>query len=201
MRDAEDGRRMAHNPATTGNCLRMPVWDRDEGATTSRKNGWRRITRGMFPSRRRSTCTDSTAHCTGDTRRAGIIRRLGPRTGPRSMPYGSPQCRPRTRRPGPRRGRRDRPHIRGMARARSGQAPAWPLASDRSVRRGSRVKRDFACTLTSYFSPIPVALRSQSRLRLEGRTHTLSGPSPDLSPTTTLAPDGPGGNVPGTVRA
>jgi len=25
-----------------------------------------------------------------------------------------------------------------------------------------------------------VALRSQSRLRLEGRTHTLSGPSPDL---------------------
>ena len=31
--------------------------------------------------------------------------------------------------------------LQGMARARSGQAPAWPLVSDRSVRRGSRIKR------------------------------------------------------------
>src|SRR6185437_5598940 len=31
-------------------------------------------------------------------------------------------------------------------------------------------------------SPVLVVLRSQSRLRLEGRTRTLSGPSPDLSP-------------------
>jgi hypothetical protein len=38
--------------------------------------------------------------------------------------------------------------VQGMARARSGQAPAWPLYSDRSVHRGSGVKRDFACTLT-----------------------------------------------------
>ena len=28
--------------------------------------------------------------------------------------------------------------VQGMARGRSGQAPAWPLASDRSVRRGLR---------------------------------------------------------------
>jgi hypothetical protein len=34
--------------------------------------------------------------------------------------------------------------MQGMARGPSGQAPAWPLVSDRSVRRGSRVKRDFA---------------------------------------------------------
>jgi hypothetical protein len=34
--------------------------------------------------------------------------------------------------------------LQGMARVRSGQAPAWPLVSDRSVRRGSRVKHDFA---------------------------------------------------------
>jgi len=34
--------------------------------------------------------------------------------------------------------------LQGMARARSGQAPAWPLSSGRSVRSGSRVKRDFA---------------------------------------------------------
>jgi hypothetical protein len=42
--------------------------------------------------------------------------------------------------------------VQGMARVRSGQAPAWPLSSDRSVRRGSRVKRDFACTFTRHFS-------------------------------------------------
>ena len=41
--------------------------------------------------------------------------------------------------------------LQGMARVRSGQAPAWPLVSDRSVRSGSRVKRDFACTLTGTF--------------------------------------------------
>ena len=41
--------------------------------------------------------------------------------------------------------------VQGMARARSGQALAWPLVSDRSVRRGSGVKRDFACTFTRQF--------------------------------------------------
>ena len=68
--------------------------------------------------------------------------------------------------------------LQGMARVRSGQAPAWPLVSDRSARRGSGVKRDFACTFTRRFSPALVALRSQSRLMLEGRVRTLSGPSP-----------------------
>jgi hypothetical protein len=34
--------------------------------------------------------------------------------------------------------------VQGMARVRSGQAPAWPLSSDRSVRRDSGVKYDFA---------------------------------------------------------
>jgi hypothetical protein len=71
--------------------------------------------------------------------------------------------------------------MQGMARVRSGQAPAWPLVSDRSVRRGSGVKRDFACTFTRYSSPALVVLRSESRLRPEGRTRTLSGPSPDLT--------------------
>jgi hypothetical protein len=33
---------------------------------------------------------------------------------------------------------------------------AWPLSSGRSVRRGSRVKRDFACTFTRHFSPVLV---------------------------------------------
>ena len=78
--------------------------------------------------------------------------------------------------------------VQGMARARSGQAPAWPLVSGRSVRRGSGVKRDFACTFSGYLPPALIALRSQSRLRLEGRARTLSGPSPDLSPARTLAP-------------
>jgi hypothetical protein len=75
-----------------------------------------------------------------------------------------------------------------MARVRSGQAPAWPLVSDRSVRRGSRVKRDFTCTFTRHLPLVLVVLRSQSCLRLEGRARTLSGPSPDLSQARTLAP-------------
>jgi hypothetical protein len=65
---------------------------------------------------------------------------------------------------------------------------AWPLSPDRSVRRGSKVKRDFACTFTRHLPPVRLVLRSQSCLRLEGRTRTLSGPSPDLSPARTLAP-------------
>jgi len=78
--------------------------------------------------------------------------------------------------------------VQGMARVRSGQTCPCPVVSGRSVRRGSGVKRDFACTCTRHYSPVLVALRSQSRLRLEGRTRTLSGPSPDLSPARTLAP-------------
>ncbi len=66
----------------------------------------------------------------------------------------------------------------GMVRVRPGQAPAWPLVSDRSVRRELQGQ---ACTLTGTVSPVLVALRAQSRLGLEGRTRTLSGPSPDLT--------------------
>ena len=85
--------------------------------------------------------------------------------------------------------------LHGMARVRSGQAPAWPLVSGRSVRSGSRVKRDFPCTLTGALPPALVVLRAQSRLRLEGRVRTLSGPSPDPSPARTLAPSGVRGVV------
>jgi hypothetical protein len=78
--------------------------------------------------------------------------------------------------------------LQGMVRVRSGQAAAWPLVSGRSVRRGSGVKRDFACTSAGRFSPVPVVLRAQSRLILEGRARTISGPSPDLSQATCLRP-------------
>ena len=82
----------------------------------------------------------------------------------------------------------DRPHRAGDGpRPVPGRFPAWPLSSDRSVRRGSRVKRDFACTFTRHFPPVLVGLRSQSRLRPEGRARTLSGPSPDVSPARTMA--------------
>ena len=70
-----------------------------------------------------------------------------------------------------------------------------PVVSGRSVRRGSGVKRDFACTCTRHYSPVLVALRSQSCLRLEGRTRTLSGPSPELSPARTLAPSARRGDL------
>ena len=75
--------------------------------------------------------------------------------------------------------------VQGMVRARSGQAPAWPLSADRSARTGSGVKRDFACTPTKHVPPVVVG-RSQPRLRREGRARTTSGPSPDSSPARTL---------------
>jgi hypothetical protein len=40
--------------------------------------------------------------------------------------------------------------------------------------------------LTTHLPPVLVARRSQSGLRLEGRTRTLSGPSLDMSPARTL---------------
>jgi len=82
---------------------------------------------------------------------------------------------------------RDCVDLAGDGPRRSGQAPACPLVSDRSVRSGSRVKRDFACTLAGIFPPVLVALQAQSRLGLEGRTRTLSGPSPAPSPARPLA--------------
>ena len=51
---------------------------------------------------------------------------------------------------------------------------------DRGGRRNTifvRVRRD----IDGVFPPVLVALRSQSRLMLEGRTRTVSGPSPDLA--------------------
>ena len=39
----------------------------------------------------------------------------------------------------------------GMASVRSGQASAWPLSSDPSLRGGSGVKRDFVCAFTRHF--------------------------------------------------
>jgi hypothetical protein len=83
----------------------------------------------------------------------------------------------------------------------SGPAPCrgWPASGPGRLAPGpwfltgvsvevSRVKRDFACALTRHFSPVLVVPRAQSRLRMEGRTRTLSGPSPDLSQARILAP-------------
>jgi hypothetical protein len=75
--------------------------------------------------------------------------------------------------------------LQGMARVWSGQAPAWPLVYDRSVRRGSRVKRHFAYVDQAVL-PVRVDLRLQWRLMLEGRTRILRGPSPDLALTMAL---------------
>jgi hypothetical protein len=75
--------------------------------------------------------------------------------------------------------------LQGMARVRPGRLLPDPYLLVWSARRGSRVKCDFACTFTRLFPPVLVVLRSQSRLRLEGWTRTLSGPSPD--PTSSVS--------------
>ena len=70
--------------------------------------------------------------------------------------------------------------LQGMARVRSGQAPAWPLSFDRSVRRLQGQVR-LRVYVDRYLSACAGCPAEQSRLRLEGRTRTLSGPSPDLT--------------------
>jgi hypothetical protein len=76
-------------------------------------------------------------------------------------------------------------HLQGMARVRSGQAPAWPLSSDRSARRGLQDQAgDFAFTRHLLLCSLPYGL--QSCLRPEGRARTLRRPSPDLSPPRAL---------------
>jgi hypothetical protein len=78
----------------------------------------------------------------------------------------------------------DRPHRAGDRPAsglgRLARAP-WFLAG--VFAEVSEVKRDFACTCTRHVSPVLVVLRSRSRLRPEGRTRTLSGPSPGSEPS------------------
>jgi hypothetical protein len=81
--------------------------------------------------------------------------------------------------------RRVRPHLAGDGPRPVRAGSGLPLVSVRSVRRGSRVKHDFACTLAGAFPPVLVVRRAQSRLGLAGRTRTLSGPSPDLGLTKT----------------
>ena len=71
--------------------------------------------------------------------------------------------------------------VQGMARVWSGQAPAWPLSSNRSARRGLQGQARLRVTFTRHYSGCARCLRPQSCLRLEGRARTLSGPSPDLS--------------------
>ena len=72
--------------------------------------------------------------------------------------------------------------LQGMARVRSGQAPAWPLVSDRSVRSGLRGQARLRVYVHQALLPVLVALRFQSRLMLEGRTRTLRGAIPGSEP-------------------
>ena len=71
--------------------------------------------------------------------------------------------------------------VQGMARVRSRQAPAWPLSSDRSVRRGSRIKCDFAWT---FIQPLYLCSLSCGHSTLDARgadTYTqraIPGPEP-----------------------
>ena len=66
---------------------------------------------------------------------------------------------------------------------------AWPSVLAGVSAVVSRVKRDFACTSSGIFPPAPVALQVRSRLGLEGRTRTLSGPSPALTRARVLERD------------
>jgi hypothetical protein len=89
------------------------------------------------------------------------------------------------------------PHITSTG---PGRLPPGPWFLTGVPAEASGVKRDFACTLTCPFPPELVALRSRSRLMLEGaRTH--SKPTPDLRPAKGSRTFALSGNVPGTIRA
>jgi hypothetical protein len=62
--------------------------------------------------------------------------------------------------------------LQGMARFRSGQAAAWPLATGRRRHRGSAVNGGRR----------PFLKETRSAIDGEGGRRTLSGPSSDLSP-------------------
>jgi hypothetical protein len=77
VRDGGDAHRTAHNPATivlTPSC-----------ASTARRTGQQRITRGPFPRSNGLTCTDSLADGTGSTGCAGISQPPVPRPVPRTV--------------------------------------------------------------------------------------------------------------------
>jgi hypothetical protein len=84
--DEGDVRPSAHNPATIASVWSRRVRDQNESATTSRKTGQRRITRGSRAGCARASCTDGTGNRTGGTSGAGIIRR------PRSMNRSTAQA-------------------------------------------------------------------------------------------------------------
>jgi hypothetical protein len=76
---------------------------------------------------------------------------------------------------------------RGWPASGPGRLRPGPCLLTGVAALGSGVKSDSAYTVTRHFLPVLVARRSRSRLRREGRTRTLSGSSPDLSPAKTLA--------------
>jgi hypothetical protein len=82
----------------------------------------------------------------------------------------------------------DHPHLGGNGTRPVRAGSCLALVFCRSARRGSGVKRDFACAFTRRLLPVLVVLRPRSRLMLEGRARALRGPSPDRSPARTLAP-------------
>ena len=51
--------------------------------------------------------------------------------------------------------------VQGMARVRSGQAPAWPLVSDRSVRSGLRGQASLRVYVDQVVLHVRVVLRFQ----------------------------------------
>ena len=89
------GRRRRSSSNSRGSC-RPGTWASSRpsamGAAYPNRTDDLRITRGMLPARIRPSCTDSTGHCTDGTRRAGIIRRPGPRAGPRPKARPHPVC-------------------------------------------------------------------------------------------------------------
>jgi len=78
--------------------------------------------------------------------------------------------------------------VQGMAPRPVRQAPAWPLSSDRSVRRDSRTKRDVACIFTRHFPPVLACGAVSRSFDSSGRSNaTRRTPRAPLGPRSVLA--------------
>ncbi len=69
--------------------------------------------------------------------------------------------------------------LQGMARARSGQAPAWPVVSDPECPQRLQCQASLCVYVDQALYLCASSRGFQWRLMLEERTRTLRGPSPD----------------------
>jgi hypothetical protein len=136
------------------------------GAALGNRTPDLRITRGPIPIRTHASCTDTTDHRTGGTRRAGTIQRPVPRTVPRPRPCVTPSCSLCVT------------SLRGTAsRAHEHARPSW----DRRLAGHWHIRQACCHTVagrTSHLPDVRMGISSRPVRRLRPPHHRLGGLPP-----------------------